>query len=98
MNSIDAMKDVDGRASLPSHRTRQNEHLLVSVSDTGVGLPPQQRIQISMRSLRRSVREPAWDSPSAARSLNRMAAAVGRRELVTRREFHLTLPTVEAHE
>jgi C4-dicarboxylate-specific signal transduction histidine kinase len=47
MNSIDAMKDVDGTRELTikSHRT-EDDHLAVSVSDTGVGLPPQQADQI----------------------------------------------------
>src|SRR6201997_734181 len=47
MNSIDAMKDVDGtrELSLKSQRA-EDEQLLVSVSDTGVGLPPQQADQI----------------------------------------------------
>jgi C4-dicarboxylate-specific signal transduction histidine kinase len=47
VNSIDAMKDVDGRRELAiqSQRT-ENDQLLVSVSDTGVGLPPQQANQI----------------------------------------------------
>jgi PAS domain S-box-containing protein len=42
MNSIDAMKDGDGTRDLAiqSQRT-ENEQLMVSVSDTGVGLPQQ---------------------------------------------------------
>ncbi len=41
INSIDAMKDVDGAHELAIQSQRaENEHLLVSVSDTGVGLPP----------------------------------------------------------
>ncbi|HUC27944.1 MAG TPA: PAS domain S-box protein [Candidatus Acidoferrum sp.] len=47
MNSIDAMKDVDGTRELTIKSERaENEQLLVSVSDTGVGLPPQQADQI----------------------------------------------------
>jgi PAS domain S-box-containing protein len=47
INSIDAMKEVDGTRELAikSHRA-EDEVLLVSVSDTGVGLPPQQKDQI----------------------------------------------------
>jgi PAS domain S-box-containing protein len=47
MNSIDAMKAVDGTQELAikSHRA-ENDQLLVSVSDTGVGLPPGQADQI----------------------------------------------------
>jgi signal transduction histidine kinase len=47
MNSIDAMKDVDGTRELVIQSQRgENEQVLVSVSDTGVGLPPQQADQI----------------------------------------------------
>jgi C4-dicarboxylate-specific signal transduction histidine kinase len=43
MNSIDAMKDMDGRRELTIHSQHgDNGHVLISVSDTGVGLPPQQ--------------------------------------------------------
>jgi signal transduction histidine kinase len=46
-NSIDAMKDVDGTRELAiKSRRAENEQLMVSVSDTGVGLPPQQADQI----------------------------------------------------
>jgi signal transduction histidine kinase len=43
MNSIDAVKDVDGTRELTIQSQRE-EHgqVLISVSDTGVGLPPQQ--------------------------------------------------------
>jgi PAS domain S-box-containing protein len=43
MNSIDAMKDVDGTRELTIQSRRgENGEVLISVSDTGVGLPPQQ--------------------------------------------------------
>jgi signal transduction histidine kinase len=47
VNSIDAMKEVDGSRELTikSQRT-ENEQLQVSVSDTGIGIPPQQAEQI----------------------------------------------------
>ncbi len=47
VNSIDAMKEVDGARELAvkSQRT-EKEEVLVSVSDTGVGLPPQKADQI----------------------------------------------------
>jgi signal transduction histidine kinase len=42
VNSIEAMKDVDGIRELVIKSQRaENEQVLVSVSDTGVGLPPQ---------------------------------------------------------
>jgi C4-dicarboxylate-specific signal transduction histidine kinase len=47
MNSIDAMKDLDGTRELAIKSQRaENEQLLLSVSDTGVGLPPQRAGQI----------------------------------------------------
>jgi PAS domain S-box-containing protein len=47
VNSIDAMKNVDGVRELAIKSQRaENEQLLVSVSDTGVGLPPGQADQI----------------------------------------------------
>jgi NO-binding membrane sensor protein with MHYT domain len=46
-NSIDAMKDLGGSRELAIKSERaENEHLMVSVSDTGVGLPLQQADQI----------------------------------------------------
>jgi PAS domain S-box-containing protein len=47
LNSIDAMKDVDGTRELTIKSQRvEDGQLQVSVSDTGVGLPPQQEDQI----------------------------------------------------
>src|SRR5216684_4278221 len=47
INGIDAMKDVEGTRELAIKSQRaENEHVLVSVSDTGVGLPVQQADQI----------------------------------------------------
>jgi len=47
MNSIEAMKDVEGSREVIIKSDRaENEQLLVSVSDTGVGLPTEQREQI----------------------------------------------------
>jgi PAS domain S-box-containing protein len=47
VNSIDAMKSVGGTRELAIiSRLLENEEILVSVSDTGVGLPPQQADQI----------------------------------------------------
>jgi C4-dicarboxylate-specific signal transduction histidine kinase len=42
MNSIDAMRNVDGTRELTiNSQLGENEPLVVSVSDTGVGIPPQ---------------------------------------------------------
>src|SRR5207249_3379070 len=47
INAVEAMKDVDGIRELTLHSQRaEHDHLLVSVSDTGRGLPPQQGDQI----------------------------------------------------
>jgi len=47
MNSIDAMKDVEGTRELTMQSQRgENGQVLISVSDTGVGVPPQQADQI----------------------------------------------------
>jgi PAS domain S-box-containing protein len=47
INGIEAMKDADGTRELAirSQRT-ENEEVVVSVTDSGVGLPPQQKEQI----------------------------------------------------
>jgi signal transduction histidine kinase len=46
MNSIDAMKDVVGMRELTITSQQEREDLRVSVSDTGMGLPPQHADQI----------------------------------------------------
>jgi hypothetical protein len=47
INGIDAMKSVDGARELVIKSQRaKNEEVVVSVSDSGVGLPPQQEDQI----------------------------------------------------
>ena len=47
INGIDAMKDVDGtRELIAKSQQAEAEQLLVSVSDTGVGLPPHQAEKI----------------------------------------------------
>jgi len=47
MNAIDAMKNVEGTRELVIKSQRQkDEQLVLAVSDTGVGLPPQQADQI----------------------------------------------------
>jgi C4-dicarboxylate-specific signal transduction histidine kinase len=47
MNAIDAMKDVDGTRELEIKSVRtEDKQLLLSISDTGAGLPPQQADQI----------------------------------------------------
>jgi signal transduction histidine kinase len=101
MNSIDAMRDVDETRELTINSQRgENEQLVVSVSDTGVGLPPEQADQIfnaffttkphgtgmGLR-ISRSIVESHGGRLWAADNSLRGAS------------FHLTLPTkIEAHE
>ncbi len=100
MNSIDAMKDVDGTRELTIQSQRGDDHqVLISVSDTGVGLPPEQADQIfnaffttkphgtglGLR-ISRSIVESHGGRLWAASNSSRGAS------------FHLTLPTkVEFH-
>src|SRR5208282_4243177 len=47
VNSIEAMKDIDGeRKMLIQSQRAENEQILVSFADTGIGLPPQLLEQI----------------------------------------------------
>jgi PAS domain S-box-containing protein len=101
MNSIDAMKDVEGtRELIINSRSAESEQVMVSVSDTGVGLPSQQAEQIfnaffstkahgtgmGLR-ISRSIVESHGGRLWAADNSPRGAS------------FHLTLPTkVEEHE
>jgi NO-binding membrane sensor protein with MHYT domain len=100
-NSIDAMRDVDGTRELAIKSQRvENEQLMVSVSDTGVGLPPLHADQIFKAffttklhgtgmglSISRSIVESHGGRLWAADNSPRGAS------------FHLTLPTkVEAHD
>jgi C4-dicarboxylate-specific signal transduction histidine kinase len=101
MNAIDAMKDVDGIRELNIKSPRaENEHLLLSVSDTGSGLPPRQADQIfdaffTMKAhgtgmelrISRSIVESHGGSLWGADNSSRGAS------------FYVSLPTkVEAHE
>ncbi len=101
MNGIDAMKALEGTRELAIRSQRaENEHLLVSVSDTGVGLPPEQRDRIFNAfvttkphgtgmglSISRSIVEAHGGRIWAADNAPRGAS------------FFLTLPTgIEAHE
>jgi NO-binding membrane sensor protein with MHYT domain/two-component sensor histidine kinase len=100
-NSIDAMKDVDGPRELTIKSQRaEHEQVMVCVSDTGAGLPPQQADQIFSAffttkphgtgmglSISRSIVESHSGRLWAADNSSRGAS------------FHIILPTkVEAHE
>ena len=101
LNGIDAMKDVDGTRELAiQSRRADDEQLMVSVGDTGMGLPRQQADQIFNAffttklhgtgmglSISRSIVESHGGRLWAADNSPRGAS------------FHLTLPTkVEAND
>jgi signal transduction histidine kinase len=47
VNSIEAMREVDGtREIIVKSKRAENEQVLVSISDTGLGIPPQLSEQI----------------------------------------------------
>jgi NO-binding membrane sensor protein with MHYT domain len=100
-NSIDAMKDVDGTRELAiKSRRAENGQLMVSVSDTGVGLPPQQANQIFDAFFTTKVHGTGMGL-SISRSI--VAAHDGRLWAADNSpcgaSFHLILPTgFEAHE
>ena len=78
MNSIEAMKDADGpRELIIRSQTSEDGQLMVSISDTGVGLRRSRRTKSLTRFLPPSLKEPAWDFASADLLWNRMAAACG---------------------
>jgi PAS domain S-box-containing protein len=101
MNSIEAMKNVDGTRELAIRsRQEEHEHLVVSVTDTGVGLPTQQANQI-FNAFFTTKRDGTGMGLSISRSIveshdGRLWAADNSSRGAS---FHLALPTnVEAHE
>src|ERR1700730_13316718 len=67
-----------GRASSPSSRgERKTSNLWCPSAILAQGCPRSRRTRSSMRSLPRRFMGPVWDCPSAAPSLNRIAAACG---------------------
>jgi len=100
-NSIDAMRDVDGTRELAiNSRRAENEQLMVSVSDTGIGLPPQQANQVFDAFFTTKVHGTGMGL-SISRSI--VASHNGRLWAADNSprgaSFHLVLPTrVEAHE
>src|SRR5712671_3437879 len=66
-----------GRASSPSSRSERITNLWCPSAIPAWGCPRSRRTRSSMRSLPRSLMGPVWDCPSAAPSLNRIAADYG---------------------
>jgi C4-dicarboxylate-specific signal transduction histidine kinase len=78
INAIDAMKDVDGpRELIMRSQQAEDGQVMVSTSDTGVGLPPQQADQIFNAFFTTKRHGTGMGFGSAAPSLNRMEAACG---------------------
>jgi signal transduction histidine kinase len=101
MNSIDAMRNVDGTRELAIiSRLAENEEILVSVSDSGVGLPPQQADQIFNAFFTTKLHGTGMGlriSRSIVESHGGRLWADGNSSRGA--SFHFTLPTkVEAHE
>jgi PAS domain S-box-containing protein len=101
INALDAMKDVDGTRELDIKSQRgENEQLLVSVSDTGVGLPSQHADQI----FNAFFTTKPHGTGMGLRICRSIAESHGGRLWATANPgrgatFHLTLPTkVEAQE
>jgi NO-binding membrane sensor protein with MHYT domain/two-component sensor histidine kinase len=100
-NSIDAMKDVDGTRVIAIKSQRaEHEQLMVCVSDTGVGLPPQQADQIFNAFF---TTKPHGTGMGLSISRSIVESHSGRLWAVDNSSrgtsFHVILPTkVEAHE
>jgi signal transduction histidine kinase len=101
VNSIEAMKDADRMRELAIASQRaENQRVLVSVSDTGVGLPPKQADQI-FKAFFTTKTHGTGMGLSISHSIieshgGRLWAANNASQGAT---FHFTLPTtIEAHE
>jgi PAS domain S-box-containing protein len=101
INSLEAMKDEHGMRELAIRsQPLENGHIIISVSDTGVGLPQQQADQIFDAFFTTKLQGTGMGL-SISRSIveshgGRLWAAANSPRGAT---FHLTLPTkVEAHE
>ena len=100
LNAIEAMKETGGVLTVKT-QLGENGQLLISVSDTGMGLPKEKTEQIfDTRSLPPNLKAAAWDYPSAAPSSSPMVADCGPARITGRgATFHFTLPTsAEVHD
>jgi len=77
LNGIEAMKDTGGELTVTSRRTEDGQ-LLISVSDSGVGLPVDESDRIFKAFFTTKPQAPAWDSLSVGRSSSHIAAVCGR--------------------
>jgi hypothetical protein len=76
LNAIEAMRETGGELQISSQMD-QDGLLLISVSDTGVGLPPEKADKIFHAFFTTSRRAPARALRSPVRSLNRTAVVCG---------------------
>jgi signal transduction histidine kinase len=77
LNGIEVMKDRKGELTVAS-KNPGNAEILVTVADSGIGLPAEKQNPSSTRSSPAKHRAQGWDFPSADESSNPMVAAYGR--------------------
>ena len=77
LNGIDAMNGTTGGGELTVKSEAGDAQLLISVSDTGVGLPPEQADQIFSAFFTTKDKGTGMGLPISRRSLSPMAAACG---------------------
>jgi phosphoglycerate-specific signal transduction histidine kinase len=78
INSIDAMKEVEGTCELTIQSQRgEDGQVLISVSDTGIGLPPQRTDKIFNAFFTTKTHGTGMGCGSADQSSSRMAADCG---------------------
>jgi C4-dicarboxylate-specific signal transduction histidine kinase len=78
LNAIEAMKDTAGELTIKTEMG-QGDTVLISVSDTGVGLPNEKTEQIFNSFFTTKPQGSGMGYRSAAQLWNRMAAICGRR-------------------
>jgi len=77
LNGIDAMKETTDGGELTIKSKAGDGQLLISVSDTGAGLPSEKSDQVFRAFFTTKNNGTGWVCPSVGRSLNRMAVACG---------------------
>ena len=101
LNGIDAMKDVEGSRELSIKSQRdENDQILVTVSDTGVGLPVQQADQIFNAFFTTKLQGTGMGLPISRSIIESHGGRLWVAENSPRgASFHFTLPTkIEANE